>query len=84
MELEYLDGCLFIHCDVESFSASSLKTMKLVWGWIKESAFMQGYDHIYTYTKNLKFALMVDGSGKVIDEFNLDDEDYEVIKWDLK
>lgn len=76
---ETLAGQFFIHVDAHNYSKSVRKKMDLVWKDIKEEAWLNGWDFIFSYNTNTKFAKLFGGQ-KVID----DDLPGEMCVWALK
>ncbi len=62
VDLEDCDGYLFVHVDVHKWSPNVLKMMKCDWENLKYDAYMNGYDHIFTYTQNMKYSRLIDDS----------------------
>lgn len=82
VKVEEQEGIMFLHCDVENFNKSVLKQMKAVMEEIKVAAFCHGWDEIFSYTPNPKFAKML--GGESIDSFRTNNQDYEVMRWALE
>jgi len=82
VELEEVEGVLFFHCYVDNFNKTVMKRMYEVFALIKEYSFMHGWDAIHSYTSNPKFAMKLEGAFK-IDEFEIEDTTFEVIRWEL-
>ena len=84
IRLEEYDNILFIHADVNNTKPSTIKLLREGFKDIKWLAYMCGHDHIYSYTKNKRFAKIL---GKYEEVSSFCDEvhgEYEVIRWDLK
>ena len=80
--LEELDGLLLAHVAIEHSSKKVLKRILKVWEEIKRAAYWQGYENIYTYTKEgrmLKFFK----DWKKYGTCQYKGETYEVVGWAL-
>lgn len=76
------DNALFIHCDVYRWSKSSLKKFREEFKVLKKEAVKNGFDALYAYTENPKWAKMVEKCEK-IGQFTKDGKYYEVLEWQL-
>jgi len=81
VQAEEKDGIVFLHCQASEFNKSVWKTMKAVMEEIKVASSFHGWDEIFTYTRNGKFARLL--GAEPIDTFELCGEEYEVMKWSL-
>jgi len=82
LKLEEVDAHLMVHLVIKKALPSSIKKARIVFQEIKERAYWQGYEQIYTYTKDdrmLKFF----GANKVISNVEYKGETYKVVQWDL-
>jgi hypothetical protein len=82
LEIEKLDNAVGLHCIVHNWSLSSLKH-----GYRKVAELMnilqeQGYDYMFTITPNPKFAKLFGGETK--HKLTYNNEEYEVVIWELK
>lgn len=80
MSIEDVDSYLFVHIDVHNWSPSILKLIRCDFEELKLDAYGNGYDNIFSYTSNPKFAKLVDGSCKYADSI---DDGVEVLYWEL-
>lgn len=70
---EVMEDLFYMHVDVSNYSKSVRKKMNSVWSDIQEEVWMNGWEHIFSYNTNIKFAKMfgwkevakVDGAGEV-------------------
>lgn len=76
---ETLAGQFFIHVDAYNYKKSVRKKMGLVWDDIKEETWLNGWDFIFSYNTNAKFAKLFGGE-KVVAE----DLPGEMYSWALK
>lgn len=53
---ELLDGHFFMHVDVSHYNKSVRKKMLSVWEDIKEEVWLNGWNFIFGYNTNAKFA----------------------------
>ena len=78
---EDVDGQLFIHCTVHKFNKSVLKQMREVFEVVQEQSKEVGYNEIFSYTSNPKFAKLFVGVEYITSIDSLG-KTYEVFKWD--
>lgn len=76
-------GHIFLHMDVYKMSPSLMKKWREIFKVIKEEAYLNGINHLFAYTQNLKFCQKVDKSCKVLNQVFHRGKTYEVIVWDL-
>lgn len=81
--LEEADGNLMAHVVLYSASKASINRVLQVWQEIKERAYWQGYEEIYTYSNEPRMFDIVKG-GEQVGEFEKDGIKYKVWKWELK
>ena len=81
VKVEEQDGIMFLHCDVENFNKTVLKNMRTVFEEIKVAAAYFGWEEIFSYTPNPKFAKIL--GGESINSFEVCGKTYEVMKWEL-
>jgi hypothetical protein len=81
--LEEWSSILFLHCYVDNYSKSVKKKMLDIFEELKQACFYNGWEELYSYTPNGKFARMLPGAEK-IDSFKQGDVEYEVFEWVLK
>lgn len=62
MDYEDIDELLYVHMKVKQWSRSVFEYIKAVWDMFKHDAYYNGYDYVFTYTENEKFARMIDPS----------------------
>ena len=70
---EVMEDLFYMHVDVSNYNRSVRKKMNSVWVDIQEEVWMNGWDHIFSYNTNSKFAKLfeweevakVDGAGEV-------------------
>lgn len=80
--LEEGDGNLMAHVAVHSASKSSIGRILEIWDDIRNRAYWQGYEEIYTYSNEPRMFEIVKG-GEQVGEFEKDGIKYKVWKWDL-
>jgi len=81
VQVEEQEGIMFLHCQAEEFSKSIWKQMKVVMEEIKLASAAHGWEEMFTYTRNGKFARLL--GAEPIDKFELRGEEYEVMRWPL-
>lgn len=80
--LEEVEGNLMVHVSFDDFNRDILNAVLNLWTIIKDRAYWQGYEQIYTYTREPRmFSLFKDGHKK--GEFEKDGFTYEVWEWEL-
>lgn len=82
LKVEELDGHLFMHVDVTNWTPSSYKRGVEKFEEVIKRAYWGGYEAVYTYIKNPKFAKMF-GSPEWLQTLNHNDEQYELMRWKL-
>ncbi len=80
--LEEVEGHLFVHVALNSFSKKILLKLLKVWAEIKAKCYWSGYEAIYTYTKDNRITKFFPGA-KMTGKYNYMGERYEVLQWDL-
>lgn len=58
---ELLDEHFFVHVETYNYSKSVKKKMDSVWEDIKEEVWMNGWDFVFSYNTNTKFAELFGG-----------------------
>ena len=55
---EVMEDLFYMHVDVSNYNRSVRKKMNSVWSDIQEEVWMNGWEHIFSYNTNSKFAKM--------------------------
>lgn len=79
MWLEDINDQLFVHAAIYNASKSVVRSVKEAWANIILDAWFDGYEEVFTYTKDSRIVKIIGGAVK-IGQY----EDYEVWKWELK
>lgn len=82
LEIQFYEGQLLLHCEVLSWTLSSLRRGYSVFKTLQEEAKEFEIDRMVTITPNPKFAKLFGGT--TISEIEYNDIKYEVIEWVLK
>lgn len=53
---EVLEGFFYMHVSVKNYSKAVRKRMKSVWEDVQKEVWLNGWDHIFSYNTNEKFA----------------------------
>lgn len=77
--LEYFYDQLFIHVHIHNFNKAVLKRVKEKWAEIMLDAWFEGFENVFTYTKDNRIIEMI-GNAIYIETAG----GYEVWKWELK
>lgn len=77
--VEEINELPFVHVGIFNMSKAVLKKIKEKWGEIVISLYFDGYEELYTYTKDSRIVKMIGEAEKVGQH-----EVYEVWKWDLR
>jgi hypothetical protein len=77
--LENINNLPFVHLYCKRFDRSVLEEIKLRWGELLISLYFDGYEELFTYTKDMRIPNLV-GGGEVVGEH----EGNKVIRWELK
>ena len=64
VEGEVMDDLFYMHVNVSNYNKSVKKRMNSVWADIQEEVWLHGWEHIFSYNTNSKFAKLF-GWGKV-------------------
>lgn len=76
--LEDINEQLFVHVAIYNPSKDVIQNIKEAWANIMLDAWFDGYEDVFTYTKDSRIIKMIGGAQKIGQH-----EDYEVWKWDL-
>jgi len=82
-QFEDNEGFRFLHVEVNNFSKSLIREWRDTALEVKQKCIDDGYSSLYTYTQNKKFVKILSKEFKEIGIFLLDDEIYEVMKWEF-
>jgi hypothetical protein len=77
--LEDINEQLFVHVAIYNPTKGVIQNIKEAWANIVLDAWFDGYEDLFTYTKDSRIVKMIGGATKVGQH-----EDYEVWKWELK
>ena len=77
--LEDINEQLFVHVAIYNPSKDVVQNIKEAWANIMLDAWFDGYEDVFTYTKDSRIVKMIGGAQKVGQH-----EDYEVWKWELR
>lgn len=80
--IEQEEDTFFLHCEVENFSPSIMKEIKVHFYNIVEVFLKLGVDTLYAYTPDVKFCRSLLPC-EVIGEIELADEEYAIVEWDI-
>lgn len=56
VDLELIDGALFAHVEVFDTKLSTYKKMRESWSDLVKAAYFDGFEFIFSYTQNRRFA----------------------------
>ncbi len=70
----------FVHCYVRRWNKGIMRRCAEVFCDVKDKAYEDGHDTIYTYTQNTKFALIA--GGKYLHSVEFKGKVYEVYSWE--
>lgn len=82
MSLEEMDGHLFVHLVFFHVSKTSINKARSVWEEVKNKCYWLGYEHINTYTTDMRIVKLFDG-WEHIGEYKYEGKKYEVARWEL-
>lgn len=83
IEAEHVDGCVFLHCQVNDSSKSVLKDVKDAFEVIMLESSLAGISTLFSQTHNLRFVKFLGKPYKVLEEFDYEGKNMKVIAWDL-
>lgn len=75
VEGEVVDNLFYLHVSVDNYNKSVRRKLKSVWKDIQEEVWLNGWDHIFSYNTNERFAKLF--GWKVVDK------DLGVYVWEL-
>ena len=76
--LEKLEGQMYIHVGIFQITKAVLKDIKRVWAEAVVEIWLDGYENLFTYTKDNRIVKLIGGAKKVGQHENI-----EVWQWDL-
>lgn len=82
IKLELVDGELFVHLTLWKVNRHILDDVLKVWAEIKARAYWQGYEAIYTYTRDTRMFKFFPFA-EIVGTIEWNGESYEVAKWEL-
>lgn len=77
--LEDINEQLFVHVAIYNPSKDVINSVKEAWANIMLDAWFDGYEDVFTYTKDNRIIKMIGGAQKIGQH-----KDYEVWKWELR
>lgn len=77
--LEDINEQLFVHVTIYNPSKEVIEKIKEAWANVILDAWFDGYEDVFTYTKDNRIIKMIGGAQKIGQH-----EDYEVWKWELR
>lgn len=85
VQITYLDGRPFFHVDVKkTLTKSDVKNGRTIFNRIKEQLAEQGHERLYAITPKPHFARLLGGGCEHVDFLTVNDEELEMIAWELK
>lgn len=79
VKLEYIDGLVFVHCDVRKDGHSTIKAIRDGMPILLQKLGREGYKEFFSYTQNPKFCELIGGHHH--NSFSSETGDYEVYRW---
>lgn len=77
--LEDISDQLFVHVAIYNPTREVIAEIKEAWGNVVLDAWFDGYEDLFTYTKDSRIIKMIGGAEKIGEH-----DGYEVWKWELK
>lgn len=77
--MEDINDQLFIHATIYNSTKATINQIKEKWAELIIDAYFQGYEDVFTYTKDSRIVKLIGGGEKIGEH-----ENYEVWKWDLR
>ena len=84
LKWEKLEGQLFVHIEVVEASASIISRIKEAWMSFMAQAYFEGYEDIFTYTRDPRIVNIVGGAIELKDDRLNDAPGWRMYKWDLR
>ncbi len=78
LSLENINSLPFVHLVCNKFDKKIFKDIKERWSELLVTLYFDGYEEVYTYTKDLRIPNML-GGGEVVGEHN----GFKVVRWGL-
>lgn len=83
LTVELFSDVPFIHLNLKRASKQALETVLKKWAEVKALAYFDGYESIYTYTKDKRMFKWFSPT-RIIGPMNYRGVEYEVAEWELK
>ncbi len=83
LSYEVIQENLFIHVEYDNFSKSILNKTRKLWKEFLLRAFFDGWEEIFTYTKDPRIVKMIGGAEELYDS-KLQRLGLRMFKWDLR
>lgn len=84
LKWEKINDQLFVHIEVVNASKSMWERVKDAWLRFQAQAYFEGYEAIYTYTKDERVVKMIGGAHPLTDERLGAIPGWRMFKWELK
>lgn len=81
--VELIDECLFVHVNLRRFGKDVLDKLKVAWDHLRVASYFDGWEAIYTYTKDPRIVNIIGGAEELADP-KLKKVGVRMFKWDLK
>lgn len=82
LTVELVDDIPFIHLALYKASKSILDSVSRKWAEVKALAYFDGYEAIYTYTKDERMFKLFNPT-KILGDYEYNGEKYKVAEWVL-
>lgn len=76
--IEDIQDQMFVHVAIFNANKSVIEKVKEKWGEVVMKVYLDGYDNLFTYTKDNRIVNMIGGAER-IGQY----KDFEVYKWEL-
>jgi len=82
LSYEVLNDCLYVHVVLHAFNKHVFERLRAAWEHMKMDAYMDGWEYIFTYTKDPRIVSLIGGAEEIVsDELP---KGIKVFKWELK
>ena len=82
--VEVINECLFVHVQLYQFDKGVLERLKVAWKHLQTAAYFDGWEEIFTYTKDPRIVNIIGGAEELDVPDKLTNAGFRMFKWELK
>lgn len=79
LSYEKIDGHVFVHIVIDKMTKAVLRDINQKWNDFRLRLYSLGYEHVFTYTDDMRIPKLVDGDPQVVGEW----KGKKVVSWEL-